>query len=65
MSMSRRDYVAIAAVLKNVPPHPMKNRIAFALSRTLRDMSRLDINGNKLFDSDVFLAACGIYVEEQ
>lgn len=70
--MTRKDYILIAAALKsarvsNSIGDPNKalynngidNAVAM-LARALKDGSGFDLNGNRRFDTDRFLAACGV-----
>jgi hypothetical protein len=64
MSVSRKDFQAIADGLKRTRPEPGGDDIeqwrhdVDAVAAALRDVGGLDRNGNRRFDTDRFVAAC-------
>lgn len=61
MSMTRKDFVAIAAALKNAQPSAHDPNVAHIQHRIdCREVAGVLAGTNPRFDRDRFLAACGV-----
>lgn len=62
MSMSKKDYVAVANIISNARANTSEgDKVAReAITYIASDLAREFAKGNKLFDSGKFLRACGL-----
>ena len=69
MTASRKDYVAVARAIREeldgTDPRDLRDRatirvVAYAVAEAFASTSGYTPNGNRSFDSDRFLKACGV-----
>lgn len=60
MSMSKNNYVAIAATIKNIRELCQAKEAREAITYIASDLAREFVKDNPRFDSDKFLRACGL-----
>jgi hypothetical protein len=62
--VTRKDYELIARTIRELPEAPeVRARVAAEFAIVLKIEGGYDLNGNRRFKSDRFLAACGISTE--
>lgn len=60
MSMSKKDYVAVARIISNTRELCQAKEAREATTYIASDLAREFVKDNPRFDSDKFLRACGL-----